>query len=151
VAPIHFPSHPCPLPLPWGLYMHTHVLPLLAGRPFPLSFLIVFLLIAFLLTCIISACQISGSPPMPFPLYRYPSYYILSPIAYYQSMTLSPLTLTTSPVSDSVPHYPYHSLGLWLNHPSALTLPLVSDSFLFTYCFLYYCLQPGPCLSPTPI
>jgi hypothetical protein len=89
--------------------------------------------------------------PMPFPLYWYPSYYNLSPIPYYWSMTSSPLTLTTSPVDDSVPHYPYHSLSLWLNHPSALTLPLVSDSFLVTYLFLYYYLQPGLCLSPLPI
>jgi len=67
---------------------------------------------------------------MPLPLYQYPPYYILSPIPHYWPMTLSPYILTTFSVGDSVPCYPYHSLGLWLNLPLTLTLPLVSDSFL---------------------
>jgi len=102
-------------------------------------------------SCLLVLYLLARSParsPMPFPLYQYPSYYILSPIPHYQSMMSSPLTLTTSLVVDSVPCYPYHSLSLWLNLPSALTLPPVSDSFLFTYLVLYYYLQPDPCSSP---
>jgi hypothetical protein len=72
--------------------------------------------------------------PMPFPSYRYSPYYILNPIPYYRSKTSSPLT--ASSVGDSVPCYRYHSFGLWLSSPSALTLPSVSDSFPFPLTFL---------------
>jgi hypothetical protein len=84
--------------------VHTHAIPILVDHALTLSLLVIFSLIIFLLTCTISARRIPGSfPPMPLPLYRYPSYYILNPLPYYQFMTLSPLTLTVFLVGDSVP------------------------------------------------
>jgi hypothetical protein len=73
---------------------------------------------------------------MPLPSYWYPSYYILNPIPYYWSMTLSPLILTALPVGDSVPCYHYHSFSLWLSPPSTFTLPPVSDSVPFLPAYL---------------
>jgi len=75
MAPIHFPPHPCLLPLPRRLLVHLHALPLLAGHPFPLSALVIFPIIPCL-GCTISAHQISPACNLcPFPLYWYLPYF----------------------------------------------------------------------------
>jgi hypothetical protein len=86
-----------------------------------------------------------------YSLHRYSPYYILNPIPYYWSMTSSPPTLTASLVGDSVPCYPYHSFGLWLSLPFALTLLPVSDSVSFYLPILVLPLTAWSVLSPQPL
>jgi hypothetical protein len=103
MAPIHFPAHPRILPQSWGLCAYTHALSLLAGRPFPLPFLVTFPLIIFLIHLYyICSPDLQLASPMPFPSYWYPSYYILNPLPDYRSMTSSPSC-------------PCHTLGRWLS------------------------------------
>jgi len=78
--------------------MHIHALPFLAGHPFPLSLLVIFLLIALLLTCTISVRWISSS--LPYALST-----LLVPILLY----LEPHTSLL--VHDVITPYPYHILG----------------------------------------
>jgi hypothetical protein len=75
----------------------------------------------------------SAHSPMPFPLYWYPSYYILSPIPYYWSMMLSPITLTITSVCDStIPlPLPYHQS---LTHFSSLTISCTTTYSLVCAC-----------------
>jgi len=133
VAPIHFPSRPRFLPIPRGLCMHTHAIPILVDCTLSLPILVVFLLIIpfhffvlYLLT---------GSPahfPYALPLYRYHPYYIQSPIPYCRSMTSSPFTLTAPPVGDSAPVI----LTIVLVHDLVSPLPLPYHRYLtqFSFC-----------------
>jgi len=84
--------------------MHTHALPLLAGHPFPLSFLAIFPLIVSSCICTISACQTSSLSPyalsaLPVLTLLYPEPHTLLsfplPLPYHQSLTHS-LSLTFS-------------------------------------------------------
>jgi hypothetical protein len=95
---------------------------------------------------------LTGHPahsPIPFPLYRCSPYYILNPIPYYQSMTLSPLPLphpwsvTQSPVTftivsvcDSISPLPlpYHQS---LTHFLSLTFSCTTTYSLVCACFLH--------------
>jgi hypothetical protein len=104
LAPIHFLPHSHLLPVPGGLHVHTHAIPILADHTLSLPLLVILPLImsSFHLYYI---CSLDPRliPPMPLPLYQYPSYYTLNPLPYYWSITLSPLALTVPLDGDSVP------------------------------------------------
>jgi hypothetical protein len=120
VAPIHFPTHSRHLPLPQGLCMHTHAIPLLADRALALPFLVIFPLIVFLLICTIFARRVPGlCPSCPFHftsahlIISWTPYLAISPwhchplpLPYFQLVTQFPFTLTIASVCDSVPPLP---------------------------------------------
>jgi hypothetical protein len=108
LAPIYF--LPCPrlLPIPRGLCVHTHAIPILVDCTLSLSLLVIFSLIAFSFTCTISAHWILSSFPL-CPFYSpgtHPIMYILNPYLTIGSWCHHPFTLTLLLVSDSVPCLP---------------------------------------------
>jgi hypothetical protein len=150
MAPIHFPSCSCLLPIPWRLHTHTHAIPLLADCTLALPFLVIFPLIIFLSTCTISAHWISSWLTLcPFhltgthPIISWTPYPTIGlwhhhPLPHPRVVTQFPITLTIAPVCDSVSLYPYHTTSLWL-------------SLLSACLFMYYYLQSGLCSLSPPI
>jgi len=150
MAPIHFPSRSHLLPIPWGLWVHTHAIPLLVDCTLALPFLVIFPLTIFLSTCTISAHWISGlltlcpfhftgtHPIIPWTPYPTIGLWRCHPLPHLQVVTWFPTTLTIASVRDSVSLYPYHTTSLWLSLSSACL-------------FMYYYLRSGLCSSSLPI
>jgi hypothetical protein len=150
MAPIHFPSCPRSLPLPWGLHAHTHALSLLAGCTFPLPLLVILLLIILHLYYIclpdpwlVPLCPFhftSTHPIISWALYLTIGPWCCHPIPllHPQLVTQSPVTLTIVLVCDStfplsLPYYQALTCSLLLTFSCTTTYSLVCAHFPSLY------------------